>query len=376
MKQSLSNTNKPIHGLWQLLIQHQLVMGEAPEKTEITSPWFVKLLLAIAGWFAASFFLGFVALGLEFIFDEDSGPYIMGAVLVLVAYVLLLKIRNEFLEHLALALSFCGQILLVYGFIQHTNDDVSWLMATVLQLSLLFMMPNDIHRFCSAFIAGCCLMVTLALLHLPFIGGGVVLMVACWLLLNEFNLSKKPMFAGLSRHKRPIAYGLLLSQVLQSSLMAFQYHWYKDIGASVSQGVYTAPWMGNVLLAFVSLYVAQTILSRHPELSQKLRYWIFAVIVIISVLSFEAPGINVGILLLILGFSASNYLLTGVGITALLSFISAYYYFLHYPLFEKSITLIVMGLVLLGMRWFLLKSSWLNGAEASINNVAKESASE
>lgn len=56
MKQVDVTTKQPSLPLWQALSQQQLVSGEAPEGAEVNSPWFVKLLLAVAGWLAASFF--------------------------------------------------------------------------------------------------------------------------------------------------------------------------------------------------------------------------------------------------------------------------------------------------------------------------------
>lgn len=52
-----------------------------------------------------------MALGFEFIIESDAGPYVVGIILMLLAWLLLVKSHNEFAEHLALALSFSGQVL-------------------------------------------------------------------------------------------------------------------------------------------------------------------------------------------------------------------------------------------------------------------------
>ncbi|PMG41978.1 DUF4401 domain-containing protein [Shewanella sp. 10N.286.52.B9] len=349
--------------LWQSFLQHGLVVGEQPAKPELKSPWFVKLLLAISGWFAALFFLGFLAIGMEFIFDNEIGAFIVGTILTIVAYVLFKSNKNEFVEHLSLAISFSGQILIVYGFTLYFDDNTSWLLTTLLQFSLMAIMPNDIHRFCSALFGACCFIVTLALFQLPFIGGSFVLFAACWLWLHEFDRTSQQthinklthFFAAFLDNKRPIAYGFLLAQLLQTCLMSFQYGWYELVDFGLANELLTSPWMGNVLMALVSLYVVWQLLKRHPELPTKVRSIVLATSLLISALSFEAHGINVAILLLVLGFSASNRLLIGLGIISLLAFMSAYYYFLHYSLLEKSFTLMFMGVFLLAIRWIMLK---------------------
>ncbi|WP_285163395.1 DUF4401 domain-containing protein [Shewanella goraebulensis] len=347
--------------LWQTLLQHGVVTGEQPAKAEVTSPWFVKLLLAFSGWIAALFFLGFLAIGMEFIFDNDQGALIVGAMLTAGAYALFKLNKNEFIEHLSLALSFTGQLLIVYGFIQHFDDDTCWLLATMLQFSLMIIMPNDIHRFCSALFAACCFIVTLAVFQLPFIAASILLLLACWLWLHEFegkanNPILNRFLSGVLQHKRPIAYGVLLAPLLQTCFISFHYGWYELIASEfVFNESLTAPWMGDVLLALVSLYVVWQILNRHQELPLKVRSAILVTSLIISGLSFEAHGINVGLLIIVLGFSASNRLLIGLGIIALVTFMSAYYYFLHFSLLEKSFILMLMGLFLLFLRWGMLK---------------------
>ena len=58
---------------------------------------------------------------------------------------------------------------------------------------------------------------------------------------------------------------------------------------------------------------------------------------------------------MLLGFSNGNRLLVGAGIVALGFYMGAYYYLLHATLLEKSVVLLVTGLVLLGARWVILR---------------------
>jgi uncharacterized membrane protein len=59
--------------------------------------------------------------------------------------------------------------------------------------------------------------------------------------------------------------------------------------------------------------------------------------------------------IMLLGFSASNRILLGLGIIALLFFVSSYYYLLDSTLLVKATTLLSVGVILLGTRWGLSK---------------------
>ena len=67
----------------------------------------------------------------------------------------------------------------------------------------------------------------------------------------------------------------------------------------------------------------------------------------------EVQGITVGIVILVLGFSGANRVLLGLGSVSLLFYISSYYYLLDTTLLDKSLSLFIVGLVLLIIRWLM-----------------------
>lgn len=81
----------------------------------------------------------------------------------------------------------------------------------------------------------------------------------------------------------------------------------------------------------------------------------------VTVASFEAPGISIALMIVLLGFAHGNRVLAGLGVTALLGCVSAYYYLLETTLLVKSMTLGATGAVLLLARealarWFLTEA--------------------
>jgi hypothetical protein len=116
-------------------------------------PWFVSAVLGAAGWLAGVFVLFFVYL----LFEPDSAPELglAGAILVAAAYALYrADRRGAFFTQLALALSIAGQIAVCASFGAGTESVAATAALTALmQLGLLFAMPNALARALAAFFA-------------------------------------------------------------------------------------------------------------------------------------------------------------------------------------------------------------------------------
>jgi hypothetical protein len=123
----------------------------------VDRPWYIGLILGTAGWFAGIFLLIFVFM----LFKPDSGGGALGTALILLgaAWGLYMADREGvFVSQLALALSIAGQFALFYGvystFFKHGDTIVGMAMVgLVLQVALVALMPNDLHRTMSALFA-------------------------------------------------------------------------------------------------------------------------------------------------------------------------------------------------------------------------------
>jgi hypothetical protein len=121
-------------------------------------PWFVSLLLGIAGWVAGLFLLVFVFLA--FAATRSSGSaLVMGPVLLGAAWALFRADRDgAFLSQLALALSIAGQFLVLFTLGESAFHGADGLVrfalaALVLQAVLVVAMPSALHRTMSAIFA-------------------------------------------------------------------------------------------------------------------------------------------------------------------------------------------------------------------------------
>ncbi|MCW8932292.1 MAG: DUF4401 domain-containing protein [Gammaproteobacteria bacterium] len=341
--------------LWSLLKDANLVKGEIPETPTIDSPWYVKVILAFSGWLAAVFLLGFIAVGLTVIIENSGASIIVGGLMVAAAYKLLQQPKNEFFEHLALAASLAGQCLFIWGVFESVrNHQTIWFTVAVIQLPLAIFMPNYVHRVFSAFFAAFSFSMGLAEIGIPYIFSGLMLMLVSWVWLNEFKYSQH------IKKLQAIGYGLVLALIQIKGSALFSHGgigWY----SSRQQSEFSIqPWMGEVLAGVALVYVVLRLLQRQKHhLSDRLSIIIIVASIIasivLSLVSMEANGITVGLVIIILGFAASNRILLGLGVASLLFYISSYYYLLDYTLLEKSQTLFFIGLALLIIRWILLR---------------------
>lgn len=345
--------------IWTALRDAGLVQGEEPEMETSETPWFVKALLAFSGWLAALFLLGFLAIGMVFLVESSAASLITGIVLIGAAFALLRVPKNEFVEHLALAVSLAGQLLAAFAIWKFASghESLVWLLVALFQALLAALMPNFVHRVFSAFISASSLAIALALMRVPYLFSGMILLPATWLWLNEFR------FPQQLKIMQAVGYGLVLALIPLTGATALGFgnlHWY----SSQTTVPWVRPWMGELLAAGVLLYVVWNLLQRHGQrLSGRVVVFVLAGTAVVGAASMAAKGISVGIVILLLGFAGGNRVLLGLGVASLLFYISSYYYTLEVTLLAKAQTLLIVGLVLLVARWLFMRLSVAGGEE-------------
>jgi len=185
-------------------------------------------------------------------------------------------------------------------------------------------------------------------LNLPFVFSSALLLAAAWIWLHEFDY---PQYLSILH---PVGYGLVLALlVIKGS------NWFGDelwgLGNNTDEN-FIQPWMGELLSGIVALWIVSQLLLRHSQaLTQPFSLVILIGTLFVCAASVKAEGITIGTMILILGFANSNRILMAIGILSLLTYISAYYYLLDTTLLNKSFSLLLIGVVLLVLRWVLLK---------------------
>ncbi|HYO60146.1 DUF4401 domain-containing protein [Archangium sp.] len=315
-------------------------------------PWFVRVLIGFGAWLASWFLMAFLSLGV--VVGKEVGAIILGLLLTGGAAILRRMGSNVFLTQLALSTGLAGQGLFIGGVWALTESEkVAALATLVLQTVLLFVYPDAIQRFLSTLFGGLAL-----LLLLRLTGTGVLVdvtlvgltVLAHLLFLQQGRLQSGP-WGGLVT---PAAFGLVTT-LLASLVMRTWFHdFYRSLfrkgSAELPPGVLT---LG---LAVVTLYSAWRVLEEtDSEPGGAAGVTAFASLGLTAALTLHTPGVIAAIGVLLLGFHRRSVVLLGMAVLFVLVFGVGYYYDLQLTLLAKSLVLLGSGLMLLGLRFFILR---------------------
>jgi len=332
--------------------------GASAPQAEAPAPWFVRVMLGIAGWIGALFLLGFVGVGIAFIARNAPAQFIIGVLGCGAASALFhVRPKGDFTSQFGLAVSLAGQVLIAIALFEWVGKGYDsgaqqrMALAFFLEQAVLFaLVPNFIHRVWSAFAGACAA-------TLVFKTGTVALLMpaaltaaclAVWLL--EFSFPRRGALL------RAGGYGLTLAalQTLISPYLLFAgLFWHHPMGDER-----LVLWAGPAAQALVLAAAAIALLRREGvALDSGRGVGALGGALVLALVTFKAPGLAPAVGILVLGYANGNRLLAGLGVIGLLSYLSYYYYSLQATLLEKSALLAAAGVALLVAR-FALQRLW------------------
>jgi uncharacterized membrane protein len=334
--------------LWGRLETAGLVHGDLPQ--DGASPWYVRGMLGIGGWIGAIFFLGFIGIGFARVMESSGAAAVAAIVCSCGAYgIFRMAGKGAFAGQFGLALGLAGQALFAVAIFKpfRFEEAIGHFLLFAVAAVLTVVMPNFLHRIFTTLVAVTALLLGLAQtglhgLALPLVATGCALV---WR--GEFRL------AGRADIWQPVGYGLALGlvQVATTSLLGGELMHRMHRGGGGWLELHGAE-VGTTLVALVFLAVVVHILrdlAIDPASSEG--GTIIGCTVLAMAVSFPAHGLAAALLILILGFAGGNRVLFGLGLLALASFLSHYYYQMKETLLFKSMILAGAGVVLLTVRW-------------------------
>ena len=339
--------------VWEKLSKLNLIEGKEV-KSEPESPWYIKLLVSISGWFGALFLVVFIGATLGLILGRNIEDFaflllFVGGGLIFFVYTLFKEKQSDFLEHFLLALSIAGQVMVIASLFFMFDNELSKgviLFTAIFQAFLMWTIPNYIHRMMSSFFMTSAFAYYCYSIAEPMLPLLVSTFLVAWLWMNEFNF--------LERKKiEAIAYGQTVALIsLKSSLMGTSYFVYSFLNHE------TIPMFNFWWVEFVSvttlLYVLWMVLKESQiKYDTKTNFLLVGAVLLLATLSFEVGGLTLGVMLLLVGFAHAHRLLMGLGIFSSLAFLSHYYYFLGETLMDKAEVLALMGMAFLALRWVM-----------------------
>lgn len=334
------------------------------------SPWFISLLFGFSGVFASLFFIGFLTLILDNtgLLDSTLALFIIGGILSGIGGFLFYNARlrhSAFWNSLAFAVTLAGQGYIAYALLaSEITEPLSIVLLLLVQLLMTVVIPNFVYRLLSATLALVCLLYLLNYYHLSEVSLGLLALITSVTHLQRYTLAAFiPTKWRMNALEIMSAIGYASAYVLLSISVYFiaaeygnsfaNFNSLDSYGEAFSYNYYLA----QGLLTLASLYAAYLILKRyHIKLLSAAGLLISAAIVLLGIMSIYVSGLLATSLIIIIATANSQRVLLGLSVIALVGYIFWYYYQLDTSLLVKSVSLFVIGIALLLLRWLLIKS--------------------
>jgi hypothetical protein len=341
--------------LWTRLRDASLVDGEMPQPAA-RSPWFVRVMLGVAGWIGATFLLGGLSFAIFQALDHAAFAFGLGVVLCAGAVALFrASPEGDFSGQFGLAVSLAGQALMVYALMRwfgHSFRGAA--LAVALQQALLFVLvPNFVHRVWASWTGAYAAFFALGQAGLAEFAPAAATLAFLWVWLAEFDHPRRGSLL------RAGGYGLTLAAVQTAVLQgALWTAWVERLGSrgTLVNGLPIS--LGGLAAGLVLVWAVYRLLRREGvALSAPHGRFALAGAGVIALVSLKAPGVGPAVAILVTGYANGNRVLAGLGVLALLGYLSHYYYALQATLLEKSALMAVAGITLLLAR-LALRRAW------------------
>ena len=329
--------------IWQKLVDAGIARGEMPQRAERSTPWFVRVMLGVAGWIGALFLLGFIGATMAFVFRSESAAIFVGGGCCAAAFAIFrVGGRNDLIAQFGLASSLVGQALIGFGLYESTNGGTSFYLGLIIVEAVLALTLNNfVNRVCSTFIAAFTLSYLLRDMGLPGAAPGAIAIASAVLWLGESK------WAATGSMWRAIGYGLAFALVIPD----FSALWtgYVPRGLSTSVVMWTI-WLKPLLVGAALVYTVHRLLTQeHADIGTATWNAAMAATAGIALVTLRASGITSSLLLVLLGFARGNRALFGIGVAAMLWYLGTFYYSMQMSLLWKSFALALSGVTLLAL---------------------------
>lgn len=329
-------------------------------------PWYLRLALSVGGWVAAIIILLLMILMLyatDLLEDPNAATLIIPSLLLAAIARGLLSSQRDGKHHLGLAWAIAATCGLITGvLLQIQSNDASFIMLSSLTAlpilaAMAMAMPDRTYRFMAITALTFFLVLaghSVARLYLSPMAArlAVSVLVAAvvflwmWSVSHQLRLRSGPYADAVP----PLLYGIPCGLMLLSFL---------GINAAyLTDFLWSASQFSTLQSATGTGIAAGLVLS---ALSQKRHSQpLFSIITLPAALicgaaALYAPGIGLGLWLILMARYQGSLGLLVVSGGFIVLYVSGWYYFLEVILLQKSLLLLVSGLVLLGLAWGVKK---------------------
>jgi len=303
------------------------------------SPWYVQTLVGFSAWIAAILFLVFI-FGMDVI-DSEGAAVVLGIIFMVATALTRRKMDSVFVNQLMLAFHLVGQAMFLVG--MSDSEELAAALTIGLEIIVIMFYRDVVLRFLATLFAYAAIVGLGYMYDIPNALHGLIVLSAfavgaLWYHDAKFSANR---FAAVYTPVRyAMTFALLL--LLIPSMLA-------DISVS-------SWWISTAGLLAVLLIIEHRLFAHYAIAPfGKTGVMIMGGTALFHLPLLMTPGITAAVLVLVLGFQRGQRVLMGLALVFLAVFLIAFYYHLDVTLLVKSGILAASGIVLLGMRWALLR---------------------
>ncbi|MFZ5637722.1 MAG: DUF4401 domain-containing protein [Pseudomonadota bacterium] len=348
---------------WDRLRRADLVAGAAPAIDDDT-PWYLAALIGVSAWVAAGFVFGFFSEWFSRLWDAPALAFALGAGCCVSAWGLLRVAKGrDFIEQSAIVCSLAGQGLIGMAIVEWcrmprtdsmmlgpgpTDWRLAWMGIGAVAALMYALGRQSMHRF----LCGLILSVALLLVCFVDVDEAKVLAVPAlgWAMLALWWRS-----AGHDRFAPawpPLAWAMTLVLLLTAWLMGIDAR--APLGPDAERTLPLVPLRDALTLPLLPVCAAWWS-YRQGGTSARRRAISIVSAAVLGLVWLRAPGVNIGVVIVLLGFALHRPALLGVGAFATGAYLLQYYHQLETTLLQKSYWLLGGGAALLAVRWAWLR---------------------
>ncbi|MGO2340510.1 MAG: DUF4401 domain-containing protein [Psychrobacter sp.] len=326
------------------------------------TPWFIQTLFGFSGLLASGLFIVFLLLLLNgiSIFESVAGLLVTGLLLSAGGFALFKNNNhkdNTFISSLAFTISVSGQVYIAAALLEVSlPEPIGIWLFLLIQIVITTIVPNPIYRLLSVGVVIGCLIYLLNYYDIPEAVLGVLALITV-----IGNLQRYELLQYLSAPRRNSRFEIINAVAYASAAILLAVSVY-FIAAEYGNGFgyneeafFYNYFLAQTLLTLASLYAAYLLLKRyHIKFVSLLGMIATAAIIVLGALSVYVSGLLATSLVIIIAMANSQRVLLGLSIAALVGYIFWYYYQLDTSLLIKSLSMFIIGIAILLMRWLLV----------------------
>jgi hypothetical protein len=302
------------------------------------NPWFVRVLQILGAWLAAVFFVGFM--GVADMLKNGEANIVIGAVMIAVATGLTRVGKgNLFVEQALTAFSIAGHLIFVAGVWNEVGELASAVAVGVLLLATYPLFRVAVHRVFACNLPAATLLVASLSEKVPQANTITIAIAGVVFALLHSGRFTRAVW-------RPASYS---AGVILIGVPLFLMWWMSAGWDWRAFGSGYRPWISALVIGLIFLVLAWSLLR--PGSGRTWAIFGCAGVVLMGVGLFVDAAVAASLWIFVIGHMRGDRWLHWLGLLGIGLSLSVYYYQLDVSLLTKSITLGVVGAVLLGMQF-------------------------